>query len=473
MEVGHLDEPELEFFGGIRHVDIRFGLMDYGPFDASHGSERKRIRIGIVGDTETVEGTAKWIERCRQGVKAKASRQPNLFPPFPGLGHEGPFRCDFLLPSELQAAMPPREVMRLVAHDGDATTHIVEALLSRIRVLAEGNSPPDVILCALPLPIIAKTANAVSPNGADDDANLRGQLKAACMELRIPIQLLWPTTYDPAVSIPRKFKLTSDRAVQDDATRAWNFFSALYYKANGLPWRLVRDSKLLRTSYVGISFYRSRDGEKIFTSTAQMFDERGEGLILRGGRVVQSKDDRVPHLPADDAFNLLDRSLNVYRDTHGQFPARVVLHKTSSFDDAECDGFSRALESSRIDFADFMSVSKTNTRLLRTGTYPPLRGSYVRLDEGQMVLYTKGSVEFFRTYPGMYVPMPLLLRLREASQPLPFLAEEVLALSKMNWNNTQFDGGLPITIRAARNVGDILKYIPEGSPIAPRYSFYM
>ena len=90
-----------------------------------------------------------------------------------------------------------------------------------------------------------------------------------------------------------------------------------------------------------------------------------------------------------------------------------------------------------------------------------------------MVLYAKGSVEFFRTYPGMYVPMPLLLRMKETSQPLPFLAEEVLALSKMNWNNTQFDGGFPITVRAARNVGDILKYVPDGSPIAPRYSFYM
>ena len=371
MEAGHLNESELEFFGGMRHVDIRFGLMDYGPFDARPGNERKRIRVGIVGDTETVEGTVKWIEQCRHGIDAKSSRQPNLFPPFTGLGTEGPFRCEFALPSELQAVIPPREIMRLVAAEGDATDAIVEALLSRIRVLAEGNAPPDVILCALPLTVIAKTANAVAPGGTDDDANLRGQLKAACMELRIPIQLLWPTTYDPSISIPRKLKLTSDRAVQDDATRAWNFFTALYYKANGLPWRLVRDSRLLRTSYVGISFYRSRDGEKLFTSTAQMFDERGEGLILRGGRVVQSKDDRVPHLPADDAFSLLDRSLKVYRDTHGQFPARVVLHKTSTFDDAECDGFSRALEASNIDYADFMSISKTTTRLLRTGAYPP------------------------------------------------------------------------------------------------------
>jgi hypothetical protein len=73
----------------------------------------------------------------------------------------------------------------------------------------------------------------------------------------------------------------------------------------------------------------------------------------------------------------------------------------------------------------------------------------------------------------MYVPLPTLQRCQLAGQPLRFLAEEVLALSKMNWNNTQFDGGDPITTRATRSVGNILKYVSEGRPIAPRYSYYM
>ncbi len=42
----------------------------------------------------------------------------------------------------------------------------------------------------------------------------------------------------------------------------------------------------------------------------------------------------------------------------------------------------------------------------------------------------------------------------------------------MNWNNTQFDNRNPITIRAARGVGDILKYVEEGHDQS-RYSYYM
>ena len=44
----------------------------------------------------------------------------------------------------------------------------------------------------------------------------------------------------------------------------------------------------------------------------------------------------------------------------------------------------------------------------------------------------------------------------------------------MNWNNTQFDGLEPITVRAARQVGSILKYIDDPKlPYQSRYSFYM
>jgi len=53
------------------------------------------------------------------------------------------------------------------------------------------------------------------------------------------------------------------------------------------------------------------------------------------------------------------------------------------------------------------------------------------------------------------------------------LAEEILALTKMNWNNTQFDSSLPITIKAARQVGGILKYATDLPKIEASYAYYM
>jgi hypothetical protein len=43
----------------------------------------------------------------------------------------------------------------------------------------------------------------------------------------------------------------------------------------------------------------------------------------------------------------------------------------------------------------------------------------------------------------------------------------------MNWNNTQFDAAFPITIKAARQVGSILRYLEVESRIQKRYAFYM
>ncbi|MGJ5181850.1 hypothetical protein ACQR16_34580 [Bradyrhizobium oligotrophicum] len=102
-----------------------------------------------------------------------------------------------------------------------------------------------------------------------------------------------------------------------------------------------------------------------------MFDERGEGLILRGGRMVESDEDRKPHLTAQDAYDLLRNSLKVFRDRHGHWPARVALHKTSRFDRNELDGFHKAIDERDIDYADFIWVQKSLNRLYRLGIYPP------------------------------------------------------------------------------------------------------
>ena len=95
------------------------------------------------------------------------------------------------------------------------------------------------------------------------------------------------------------------------------------------------------------------------------------------------------------------------------------------------------------------------------------------LDDRTNLLYTRGSVPYYATYPGMYVPRPLKFEMAQTDSSARRVAEELLALTKLNWNNTQFDGGLPITMRVAHEVGKVLKYVPEGGIVQPRYSFYM
>jgi hypothetical protein len=486
--VEHIREPLLAFGGGHRHQDVRFGLVEFGPVDLDPARQRF-VRVGIVGNAKTTDGLRQWLRKCEGGIPPKNSRQPNLFPAFPAGMENGPFRCRFLSEDRDIVVVPPAIITKITGEirDDVAMTLALQLFADEIEALAQKDNPPNVIVCALPVEIIERVKNmrvSTENEDADDEKvyeddvhvqDFRGALKARALAFKVPIQIVWPTTYDNSAVIMRKLARYSERRVQDEATRAWNFFCALYYKAGGTPWRLVRDSKAYDTAFVGISFFENLAGRALLTSSAQMFDERGEGLILQGGRAMHDKIDRHPYLSGDDAHALLTRTLAAYKREHGNHPARLVIHKSSSFHADERAGFERALDECGVGYADLIWLPRHSpVKLFRNGLYPPLRGTALKLDDDQVVLYTRGSVDFFRTYPGMYVPNPLWLRLeRRDTASLDQVLTELLTLTKMNWNGTQFDGALPITMKAARQVGDILKHVREGDPADPRYRFYM
>lgn len=482
MNITFVPEPELEFGAG-KHIDIRFGIMNYGPLDVDSSLAPKDIALGIIGTKESIEGAADWFQKCKVEVSAKVSKQPNLFPRFPGFDEDRAFYSRLVIDPSLCRDLPKTELLSLGAIKNRKLRieKAVQLFVDEIKYLAQ-NTAAKVIVCALPLillPHIAPAPKARSAESEDEPQDVIGgqvdfhdMLKANAMSFKKPIQLILPSTYDESARGKQK-KSGLVRTLQDEATRAWNIHSALYYKAGGTPWRLERSSSDLTVCYIGISFYKSLDRSKLLTSVAQVFNERGEGVVVRGGAASISKEDRQVHLLETDAFGLLKDALARYRDVHKNAPARVVVHKSSSFNQAEVSGFQLAAKESNIDVVDLLHLSPSSCRLYRGGQYPPLRGTVLTLDDENMLMYPRGSVEFFETYPGKYIPVPLLVKLAQSEQTQRFLAREILSLTKMNWNKTQFDGSEPITLTASRQVSAVLRYCPEGFELEPRYSFYM
>lgn len=174
------------------------------------------------------------------------------------------------------------------------------------------------------------------------DLDLHHMLKAEVMKFGQPIQVVLPNIYNPQAKT-RTGRDGKDR-LQDEATRAWNVLTALYYKANHRPWRIPRNPADLKTCFVGVNFYRSLDRTNLMTSMAQVYDERGEGVIVRGKPVELAKDDPIPHLSEQDAFDLVSHALKEYRREHKHPPARLVMHKSSKYNEAEMQGFNRAVD---------------------------------------------------------------------------------------------------------------------------------
>lgn len=482
MKAELLAEPELEFSAGS-HLDIRFGLLQRGgPLDAGAATAPTTIRVGIVGTSQTVEGVLSWLNACRSGVKAKETRLVNLFPAFPGFNGDSVFRASLSFHDRWTSRIGAQELSELVstARSTELSSRAAQLFVDyAARIVEHGGA--DVIVCAPPAELLAVMDAGIarvdeSESGIDEGSEPEDErgvrppafhdvLKALGMRLGVPLQMVRPPTYEGGA------RSRADAGpLQDAATRAWNFHIALYYKAGGVPWRLVRDPSLLSTCFVGVSFFRALDGERLLTSVAQVFNERGEGVIVRGAPAQLDKDDRTPHLSEADSHRLLADAIATYRREHKTSPARVALHKTSGLMLGEIEGFKSAARVERIEVIDLVSVRRSFTRLFRVGTYPPLRGTLLHLGKKLGIVYLRGSVPFFETYPGMYVPRPLELDLAHTDATVTEIGAEMMGLSKLNWNNTQFDGGEPITVRAARRVGDILKCMPASLP-TPQASF--
>jgi len=496
-QVGFIDETEvpLEFGDERRHIDIRYGIMNHGVLDRSERDEARLIRVGLIGSPQSNEACLKWIDQCAEGVDS-ASNRANLHPRFPGFGDDSPFNAQISCDSRSQRTLNTNDLARLASatEPGRIVKEAVALYLNEVSYLVN-EVRPDVVICLVTDEVSDHLDRAAALNtrrgGVEDEDDgeatdrLRHDfhhcLKAAVMRFHTPIQLILPSTFglggrSKSTKRKRPSRKKRPRQLQDEATRAWNLFTALYYKARGVPWRLPRESSDYDTCYIGIGFYKSLDESRVMTSVAQVFNQRGEGVVVRGGQARVSKDDRVPHLPETAATQIMVDALKRYREEHRNHPARVVLHKTSEFDPPEIAGVKAAMQQERVEMCDMLSIRRSSIRLFRQGDYPVLRGVHVPLGGSRHLLYTRGSVPFFETYTGLYAPRAMELRFDSVEQGPELLCREVLGLTKMNWNNTQFDMRDPITTRAARRVGDIMKYVPDNAPadeIARHYSFYM
>lgn len=474
-----LDEPQLEFGGGSRHIDPRFGLSTYGPADLNAPSAPSAIRIGLVGPADHLDGLRRWLERCREPIPAKDERYPHLFPSFPGCDIDrGLFTT--LVFSDRNTRQVPARPLQALANRGlaDAVGEAVDLYADEIAALAEENRV-DLILVARPDQLRdtrarrpGRAGSRRSGPGKGDRGpgieNFHDLLKARMLHVRQPLQILRHSTWDEATPPP------AGRGRQDEASRAWNLHIALYYKAGGVPWRLPRPATELTTCFVGISFYRGNGGTSLDTAVAHVFNERGDGVIVRGGTAHITKDDPQPHLNAADAHALLQTALDVYRREHQTLPARVVIHKSSRFVADEIAGFDSAAAARDLAALDLIWITDSeDVQLFRPGAAPPLRGTFLSLSQDEHTLYTGGSIEFYSTYPGMYVPHPVGIRPALLTRSPRDVATELLALSKMNWNQARLDGRLPITLRTAEQVKRVLRFCDPTQAIATRYAQYM
>lgn len=313
--------------------------------------------------------------------------------------------------------------------------------------------------------------------GAGVFFNFRRYLKARLIGLKdsIPVQIVLEETING-----------KKKSLQDLTMQAWNFCTATYYKNNGTPWTLSLKDK--NTCFIGISFHKVLNTEETYmkASIAQAFNYEGKGIIFVGkkfkwdGNETQTK---APHLTYEYSKSLMVDVLNQYKDFNKLLPNRVVIHKTTDYwnsidhaDYAEVEGLKdgiKAVLGEEITI-DLVTIKSSDFKLLRDqGKYPVIRGTLLTLDAATATLYTTGYIPIYETFPGVHIPRPLEVSIYEGETSVKKVCQEILSLTKLNFNNCNYYDSLPITLRFAQKVGEIIQYMDENSNPPNKYFYYM
>jgi hypothetical protein len=489
-----LDEPRLLFNHEQATEDPRDGLTLFGPLDRV---KPYGIRYGVVGTPDGVKYLHEWVSRCQRPV---APPEPDPARPiFPG------FQAAFGIPWSpnpvYKATVDSTELHRRIRYDDrhmrvySAVDLYAEAILS--TTLSEDApvdlwffiEPDDVARFCRPqstvgaferieaTPHLSKNEKETiragqslmfAPPGTDEirkaydyEVNFHNQLKARLLEKRLVTQILRESTIAHEKVLRENGKPLRDMSKML-VDVAWHIATAAFYKSGGRPWKIsgMREG----VCYIGVVFKQDERAKDRRTAccAAQMFLDSGDGVVFKGnngpwytGRFGEF------HLDEHAAKDLISRAVETYRTKkklNGEAdrpPRELFVHARTRFSDEEWRGFCAAA-GKETNVVAVQIQEEHDLKLYRPGTHAVLRCSALPIDRFSGYLWTRGLVPRLRTYVGKEVPNPLLVRVSRGQADIEVVLQDILGLTKLNYNACRFADGEPVTLKFADAVGEIL-----------------
>ena len=283
--------------------------------------------------------------------------------------------------------------------------------------------------------------------------------------------------------------LDQDTLGYQDKCRVWWWLSiAIYAKAMRTPW--VLDGLDPGTAFVGLGYaidQRAAKGKHIVLGCSHLYNAQGQGLQFRLSRIENPViSGGNPFLSFQDARRLGETIRTLFWESHLKLPVRVVIHKQTPFRRDEQQGLCAGLEGVQdlelieINFESslrYISSQPTRNGFIE-GRFPVRRGTAVKLTDHEALLWVHGSTEAARTnwtyFQGKRrIPGPVVLRRYAGTSDLATLANEILGLSKMDWNSGDLYAKLPATVQSSKRIARIGSLLDRFSNSSYDYRLFM
>lgn len=484
LELKYLSEPFLTFNNGQKAIDPRDGLMLFGPFSQKKVKGQKTI--GLIGPRTLRIGMLEYLKKLHAPIlnSDRSIARPN----FPGL--ETIFDIYVNFENVPQIEVSQNEIDKYLKYkDSHQRVHNWTNLyVDKLKHYANNEETPvDVWMIVIPecifkygrpnskIPksddIVTEGLSVIKRNSPQlnmffqeeidqlkeaykFEINFHNQIKAKVLSDKIITQIIRDTKISYEELWDNQEKIDAERKF--DSAKAWNISTALYYKLGGLPWKLgaVREN----VCYLGLVYKKTDTDEKNKNAccAAQMFLDSGDGMVFRGNvGPWWNPTTGEFHLSKKDANAIITQSLESFYNNSGGYPQEVFIHAKTYFDDTEWEGFEEAAKG-KCNIVGVRIRENNTFKLYRQHQYCVPRGMMLHFDDKKAYLWTKGFIPRFQTQIGLETPNPLEVAITRGEADIEIVCKDILGLTKLNYNTCIYGDGVPVTLKFAEAVGEIL-----------------
>lgn len=437
-------EPEMQFSvtDTTQHsINQLKGISRYAPLDCSYSKNQTRrhsIELAIISPQEQVGKLLNHLIKLNQPILPN-NKNDGFLPQYNG------FETIFKRPLSIPVATDTNKVLLYSQQQTSAMNELGYAtLIKRYIDKLAGQATFDIVVIYVP------TSFSRFRESTTTDFNLHDAIKLYATDKALKVQFIEERSVD----------------YYDQCKVRWGLSTSLYAKASGVLWQPVTMTR--ETAYVGVSYALSKS-KGICIGCSQLFDSTGTGIRL----LLRKIDDpgyygRNPYMKSDEARSMMSALRDqYYKCDPANRLKRIVVHKTTPFTQEEIKGFTQALEG--IDDIELLQIQEYSPwRAIRYDTpdyssdparFAIHRGTVLPLDADSFLLWTHGCIQHddlsgsgLNYYKGgRGVPSPMLVKRFYGKASGDILANEILMLSKMNWNSgDSLYKQLPVTLDFAK-----------------------
>lgn len=452
------DEPKLRFsYENLDSVAVNqlMGLIKYGPIESENlYSLKNDIKLAVLVPDKYSNQLLEHLNRLNYSFISNSSNKKIFLPEY--IGFNKIFRCAVDIPCK-NDSLRYQEYSMDKALKCDINT-FYKGMLKYIDKLYENIMEFDVLIIYIPSAF--KKFRELKSNIQSFD--LHDSIKLYCAQKGIKTQFI-----EERSVVTRKYN--------DFAKIMWGLSTAIYTKAIGKLW--IPSNYKMDTAYVGLSYVQAAVGTKeILIGCSQLFDAQGNGmrLFLRPIKNPQYIN-KNPFMRKDDARILMSKLKDLFDNSVPTYNLkRVVIHKTTFFTKEEIEGIQAGLAG--VENIELIQIQEyTPWRAIRFDSndfsskpsgFPIRRGTVISIDANSFLLWTHGAVQHDelagknRNYykNGRGIPAPLYIKRFLGMADGKTIADEILMLTKMNWNSgDSFYKLLPVTLDFSKRLSKMAK----------------